>query len=111
MKWLLKPFYVLELLGYFLVEMIKSNIQVAIQAVAPMDRLHPAIVRLPLSVQSDMEILLLANLITLTPGTLSLDVSEDKSALYVHVINTLHPDETIASIQEGFERRIRKVFE
>lgn len=110
-KWLLKPFLALELLVYFTKELVMSNVQVAVYALSPMERLRPAIVRVPLTVKTDMEILLLANLITLTPGTLSLDVSPDKSALFVHVIHTESPDETIAGIKTGFENRVRRIFE
>lgn len=110
MKLLAKPFFALELLVFFLKELVKSNIQVAIYAVSPIERLRPAIVRVPLTLESDIEILLLANLITLTPGTLSLDTAPDKSAIFVHVIHTASPDETIAAIKSGFERRIRRTF-
>jgi multicomponent Na+:H+ antiporter subunit E len=72
--------------------------------------LRPAIVAFPLSVKSDAEIATLANLITLTPGTLSVDVSEDRSVLYVHVLSFSSKDQFIAELAGGFERQVREVF-
>jgi multicomponent Na+:H+ antiporter subunit E len=78
--------------------------------VAPAGRLRPAIVAVPLTLDRDAEIALLANLITLTPGTLSLDVSPDRRTLYVHAMATAGPDELRREIRDGFERRILEVF-
>ena len=64
----------------------------------------------PLALDRDAEIALLANLITLTPGTLSLDVSPDRRTLYVHAMATTSPDDLRREIQQGFERRILEVF-
>ena len=64
----------------------------------------------PLTVESDFEIALLANLITLTPGTLSVDVSEDRKVLYIHCIDVPDPEGTIADIRNGFERKIMEAF-
>src|SRR5690606_4790039 len=72
--------------------------------------LNPAIVAVPLNVTSDAEIALLANLITLTPGTLSVDVSDDRRTLYVHVLALSSRDELIAEIANGFERKVKEVF-
>ena len=77
---------------------------------APGGRLRPAIVAVPLAVDRDAEIALLANLITLTPGTLSLDVSPDRRTLYVHAMATNALTYLRREIQEGFERRILEVF-
>lgn len=97
----------------FLYELMVSAVRVALVVVRPdMSRaVRPAIVAVPLSVKSDAEITLLANLITLTPGTLSVDVSADKSVLYVHALCMDDRDAMIADIANGFEKKIREVFE
>ena len=64
----------------------------------------------PLRVDRDFEITLLANLITLTPGTLSVDVSDDRSTLYIHAIHVPDPDELREDIAGGFEQRILEAF-
>jgi multicomponent Na+:H+ antiporter subunit E len=95
---------------FFLKELVVANLAVAAAVIAPAGRLRPAIVAVPLTVDRDAEIALLANLISLTPGTLSLDVSPDRRTLYVHAMATASPDHLRREIREGFERRILEVF-
>lgn len=69
-------------------------------------RIRPAIVAFPLTLTSDAQITLLANLITLTPGTLSVDVSEDRRFLYVHAIDVGDREALIREIRDGFEKQV-----
>lgn len=96
----------------FLYELGVSAIRVAVVVLTPDIKsvLRPAIIAFPLTVKSDAEITLLANLITLTPGTLSVDVSEDRSLLYVHTLTLSSREALIADIAGGFEARIREVY-
>lgn len=91
---------------YFLYELIKANVQVAIDVVTPPFYMTPGIVQIPLSARTDAEISWLANLISLTPGTLSLDVSDDKKVLYVHAMYITDEAEFVDSIKNGFEKRL-----
>lgn len=102
----------LSLALLFLYELALSAGRVALLVMAPdlRKRLAPGIFAYPLTVTSDAEITLLANLITLTPGTLSVDVSEDRRTLYVHALELRDKDEAIAAIRNGFEARIIAVF-
>ena len=102
-----------SLMALFLRELVVSAIRVAAIVLHPRvrDVVRPAIVAVPLTVKSDWEITLLANLITLTPGTLSVDVSQDRSILYVHVLTLEDRDAVVNGIVNGFERKIREVFE
>jgi len=112
------PIYVRRLLRFgslallFLRELFVSAFRVAALVLSPRlgTRLQPGIVAFPLSVTSDVEITLLANLITLTPGTLSVDVSEDRSTLYVHVLALPDKQALIAEIASGFEAKVKEVF-
>lgn len=96
----------------FLYELGASAVRVAIVVLTPDMKaaIKPAIIAFPLSVKSDAEITLLANLITLTPGTLSVDVSEDRSLLYVHALNFGTREALIADITGGFEAKVREVY-
>ncbi len=94
----------------FFVELAKSAWKVALMVVSPRLDIKPGIFAFPLTVTRDFEITLLANLITLTPGTLSVDVSDDKKTLYVHAIDCADPDGARRDIAEGFERKIREAF-
>ena len=95
---------------YFLKEVVVANVKVAAAVIAPRGRLRPAIVAVPLALDREAEIALLANLITLTPGTLSLDVSPDRRTLYVHAMAVTSPDDLRREIRGGFERRILETF-
>ena len=91
---------------FFLYELIKANIQVAYEVMTPTLYMEPGIVRVPLDAKTDLEITLLANLISLTPGTLSLDVSENGQFLFVHTMYVHDKEEFIYSIKNGFERKV-----
>ena len=107
-----KRFYgAISLALTFLWELVKSSVIVAGIVLSPRRKLRPAIIAYPLDVTTDAEITLLANLITLTPGTLSMDVSEDSKTLYVHAIDAPDPEATIADIKSSFERRIERLFQ
>lgn len=95
---------------FFLRELTIANLHVAYHVVAPLHRLTPAIVGFPLTVTSDEEITLLASLITLTPGTLSIDVSSDRRVLYIHVLDLEDAEAFRRSIAEGFEHRVAALF-
>lgn len=102
----------LSLLGLFLYELMVSALRVAVIVLRPDMKkiIRPAIVAVPLTVKSDKEITLLANLITLTPGTLSVDLSPDKSLLYVHALSFDTKEAMIAEIKNGFEKKVLEVF-
>ena len=101
-----------RLAGTFIVELVRSALRVARLVIRPNVNAHirPAIVAFPLSAKSDAEITLLANLITLTPGTLSVDVSDDRRFLYIHAIDLADREAFIAEIANGFERQVMEAF-
>lgn len=92
----------------FLVELLLSALRVARLVIRPDVNAHirPAIVAFPLTAKTDIEITLLANLVTLTPGTLSVDVSEDRRFLYIHVIHLTDREAFIRELASGFERQV-----
>lgn len=94
---------------FFLWELLVSSLRVAWDVVTPRHRMRPAIVAVPLDVTRDGEITLLANLISLTPGTLSLDVSEDKKTLFVHAMYVDDPEDFRRDLKRNFERRVMGV--
>jgi multicomponent Na+:H+ antiporter subunit E len=92
--------------GFFLYELVLSNLRVAWDVLTPRANRQPGVVAVPLEKASDMEITVLANLVTLTPGSLSLDVAPDRSCLFVHAMFVDDPDRIRATIKDGFERRV-----
>ncbi|WJR67691.1 Na+/H+ antiporter subunit E [Neorhizobium sp. CSC1952] len=101
---------ILSLLALFLKELALSAWKVAVLVMRPRMDLKPGIFAFPLTVDRDFEITLLANLITLTPGTLSVDVSEDRKTLFVHAIDCSDIEATKRDIANGFERKIMEAF-
>lgn len=96
----------------FLKELVVSASRVAVLVCRPdlNKRIQPAIIAFPLTAKGDGEITLLANMITLTPGTLSVDVSEDRRFLYIHAMDVKDKDAMIAEIRDGFERQVVEAF-
>lgn len=90
----------------FLWEVLKSNLRVAWDVVTPRKYRQPGIVAVPLDAKTDLEIAVLANLITLTPGSLSIDVSEDRRTLYVHAMFVRDPEQVRREIKQRFEHGI-----
>jgi multicomponent Na+:H+ antiporter subunit E len=94
---------------FFLWELILANLRVAWEVVTPGLHMRPGIVAIPLDARTDAEITLLANVITLTPGTMSVDVSTDRRVLYIHAMYVDDPDALRRNIKNGFERRLLEV--
>ena len=98
-----------QLLGfavYYLGELVAANLRVARDVLAPSYSMRPAIVAIPLDARTDVEITLLSNLIALTPGSLGLDVSDDRSVLYVHGMFVDDPEAFRRGIKDDLERRL-----
>lgn len=94
---------------FFVKELVAANLRVAYDVLTIRHHMKPGVVAIPLDVETDLEITLLANLITLTPGTLSLDVSQDRKVLYVHGMYVADIRDFRRSIKEGFERRVMEL--
>ena len=103
---------VLALVWLFIRELAVSAARVSVLVLRPDMQAHltPEIIAYPLHLKSDAEITLLANLITLTPGTLSVDVSEDRQTLYIHALRVTDKEALIAEIHEGFEKAVARAF-
>ena len=93
---------------FYLKELFVANLRVAGTVLSPKMRMTPAIVAIPLETDSELSISLLANLITLTPGSLTVDISADCSVLYVHTMYAADIDNFRLSIKD-LERRVLEV--
>jgi len=97
------------LILFFIYEMIVANIQVAYDVITPNYFFKPGIVRYPLEATSGLEINLLSTMISLTPGTLILDISEDKRSLFIHVMYLKNKEQFVKQIKNGFEKRLLEI--
>lgn len=95
-------------LFYFIWELLMANLRVALDVIAPKDRIRPALLAIPLDSTTDVEITTLANLITLTPGTMTLDVSTDRTVMYIHDMHVQHADDSRQKIKK-LERKLLEV--
>ena len=100
---------VIGFLIFLLWELLKANLVVARYTVAPLKQMSPGIVGVPVEDMNDVELSILMNLITLTPGTLSLNVSESRDTLFIHFMHVEDDEQAIEDIQTGFARRVREV--
>jgi multicomponent Na+:H+ antiporter subunit E len=96
----------LSLLLYLLWQIVLANFRLTRDVLSIRHRMKPGVIRLPLSVTSDGEILLLSAMINITPGSVALDVSPDRQSMYVHVMHITTVEEAKRDIKNGFERRI-----
>ena len=97
----------------FIWELIKANFDVAYRVIHPSMPIKPGIVRLKTELKSDTGLTFLANSITLTPGTLTVDIDQDNGILYIHWINVVgsDPETTYREIGSRFEPMLKKIFE
>lgn len=92
-------------------DIIVANIQVAwIVLTKPNSKLKPAWIVVPLDLREPEAITILAGTITLTPGTVSADLSDEGHSLLVHVLHTEDPDAERDGIKERYERRLKEIF-
>lgn len=107
--YLLRVYAVMKLFLLFFRELLLSNIAVLKVILKPRLTITPGIFALETKLTKDWEITILANLITLTPGTLVVNVSADNKTLYIHAMDLADKQEAIDSIKNTFERAIMEV--
>ena len=103
-----------RLLGFLLVvlyDIVVANLTVARLLLGPMRNIRPAFIEMPLELRSDVAISLLANTISLTPGTVSTYLSQDRRTLVIHSLHTEDPAETIATIRRRYETPLKEILE
>ncbi|MER2169850.1 multisubunit sodium/proton antiporter, MrpE subunit [Paenisporosarcina quisquiliarum] len=100
---------VIKLASLFLKELLLSNFSVLKLIVQPTMPIRPAIFAMPTVLEQDWEITLLSSLITLTPGTVVIDISDDNKTLFIHSIDFEDIDEAVDSIRNTFEKAILEV--
>lgn len=108
-RWM-RPLYAVELAGFFLYELLLSNVRLAVLLLGPSKAVRAYVIDVPVSVRSEAELAVLSDLVTLTPGTLTLDVSPDSRTMHVHVLTSGDPEAVRADIRDGLAPRVRRLF-
>jgi multicomponent K+:H+ antiporter subunit E len=91
-------------------DVVVANLQVARAVLSPVRRLRPGFATVPIDLDDPRAIAVLAHTITLTPGTLTVDVAEDRRSLTIHALDLPDPDAAVRGIRDRYERRIREIF-
>lgn len=105
-----RPLLAVKYLFVLVWDIILSNIEVAIQVMGPLHKLAPGFIAIPLDMKGDLPITLLASSISLTPGTVSVEVSKDHQWLYVHALNLKDEAKMIQSIKHRYEKPLKEIF-
>jgi multicomponent K+:H+ antiporter subunit E len=105
-----RPLLAARLLARVLGDIVLANLEVARRILGPEDALTPRFVWVPLDIEHPWGIATLAGIITLTPGTVSSDLSADRRYLLVHALNVDDPDALVAGIKARYERPLMEVF-
>jgi multicomponent Na+:H+ antiporter subunit E len=106
MNFLLKLPRLLVFIAFYLRELVHASLRVAYDALTPTHHMRPAMLAIPLDAKTDLEILLLSNLISMTPGSVSIDVSTDRRVLYVHAMYASDPESVRRNIKSTLECRV-----
>ena len=106
-------YFIVYYLPLFLWECFKANLDVAYRVLHPQLPIYPGIVKVKTILTADSALTFLANSITLTPGTMSVDIDRDNGILYVHWIDvkTKDMEQATKTIVERFEKILRKIFD
>jgi multicomponent Na+:H+ antiporter subunit E len=96
---------------YYLKELVLSSLFVAYDILTPKDLMRPGIVAVPVDLKSETAIIALVNLISMTPGSLTVDMSPDKKKIYVHAMYLYDKEKFIHKIKTELENRIRLIFD
>jgi multicomponent K+:H+ antiporter subunit E len=106
-----RPLKILEYFGVVAWDIVLANLQVArLILLVPPDRLRSAFVTIPLELRSPEAITVLAGTITMTPGTLTAELSADGRALLVHGLDVPDPEGLVAEIKSRYEARLLEIF-
>ena len=106
MKLILRIYYFITFIFFYLYKLVESNLIIAYDILTPTKmRANPVFIRVPLFLQSNLGLLLYSNIISMTPGTLSIDILEDRKILLVHVLYNKGEEK----LQKEFEKLQKKI--
>lgn len=105
------PLTLLRYLAVFLYDIVRGSFHVAYLILLGPAHLRPAFIHVPVALRTDLAISLFANTISLTPGTVSVLLSQDKRTLIVHTIDTGDAEALAADMKQRYEVPLKKIFE
>jgi len=109
-----RPLRVVEYAAVVLYDIVVANLEVAAIILGPLSRLRPAFVRVPLDLRTDFAVTVLASTVTLTPGTVSVEIEDDgtgRRLLVVHALRCFDAEALVHTIKQRYERRLKEILE
>lgn len=95
-----KMYYIFSFIGFYLLKLIQSNVYIAYDILSPKMSTNPGLIEVPLTLKSDFGLLLFSNLLSMTPGTLVMDIYENRKIALVHVLYLTSSAEILNEIKE-----------
>jgi multicomponent K+:H+ antiporter subunit E len=107
---LVRPWRAVRLFAVFAADIVTANWRVARQVVGPLHRLSPALIEVPLDLRDPFLATLLASVVSLTPGTVAIDVDRQRWILLVHALDAPDPQALVREIKDRYERPLKEIF-
>lgn len=106
-----RPWLLIRFILVVMLDIVTSSVQVAWLIINPKRRMRPVFVEYPLTLKEPFTITLLANTISLTPGTVTTNVRLDRASLLIHALDATDPEEVIEQIRERYEMPLKEIYE
>lgn len=106
-----RPDLILRLSFHVLIDIVKANLEVAVMVLGPTERLRPAFIVVPLDVEHELATTALISIVSLSPGTLCAELSDDRRALLVHVLDLEEEAALVALIKSRYETPLKEIFQ
>lgn len=105
-----RPWLLLRLFGHVLIDIVVANVEVALLVLGPAKRLRPAFIEVPLDSTHEIALTALISIVSLSPGTLCAELSDDRTRLIVHVLDLADEAALVASIKSRYEAPLLEIF-
>lgn len=110
MKLILKFYYIVIFILFYLSKLVEANLYIAYDIVTPKLRIKPNFIKVPLILKSDFGMLLFSNLLSMTPGSLSIDITRDRKTMWVHILYQT-TEENMLKEFEDMQAKIKRIAE
>jgi multicomponent K+:H+ antiporter subunit E len=107
---LVRPIASLALFVRVVIDIVIANLQVSRLVVGPLDRLDPAFIEVPLDIEDPFVATLLGSIVSLTPGTVSVEIERERKVLLVHALDADNPPAMVANIKSRYEAPLKEIF-
>lgn len=108
---LVRSFRLFLFIFYYLKELVLSSLYIAYDIITPRDLMKPGIVEVPVDLKNETAIIAFVNLISMTPGSLTMDMSPDKKKVYIHAMYLHDKEEFIRKMKDELEKKIASIFD